>query len=160
MWSVFQCTYYQVGDIVSLVDDDEKVYYAQIRGFLQDQYYEKSAVITWLLPTSASSKEGFDPSTYILGTIKKWKIRCNFPEIWKMWFCHNRVIWARAGTDRELLPTSLLPAGTHYHSILGMSTVRKCAFEQKRKKYCQSICLSFAHVWMGSVPNCRYIHVI
>ena len=65
--SVFQCTYYQVGDIVSLVDDDDKVYYAQIRGFLQDQYYEKSAVITWLLPTSASSKEGFDPSTYILG---------------------------------------------------------------------------------------------
>ena len=59
--------YYQVGDIVSLVDDEGDVYYAQIRGFLQDQYYEKSAVITWLLPTSASSKEGFDPSTYILG---------------------------------------------------------------------------------------------
>lgn len=61
------CMYYQVGDIVSLVDDEGDVYYAQIRGFLQDQYYEKSAVITWLLPTSASSKEGFDPSTYILG---------------------------------------------------------------------------------------------
>ena len=65
--SCLQCMYYQVGDIVSLVDDEGDVYYAQIRGFLQDQYYEKSAVITWLLPTSASSKEGFDPSTYILG---------------------------------------------------------------------------------------------
>ena len=61
--------YYQVGDIVSLVDDNDDVYYAQIRGFLQDQYYEKSAVITWLLPTSASKKEGFDPSTYILGIL-------------------------------------------------------------------------------------------
>ncbi|XP_045207828.2 GATA zinc finger domain-containing protein 1-like [Mercenaria mercenaria] len=60
-------TYYQVGDIVSLVDDDENVYYAQIRGFLQDQYYEKSAVITWLLPTRDSYTGRFDPSTYILG---------------------------------------------------------------------------------------------
>lgn len=60
-------TYFQVGDIVSLIDDDENVYYAQIRGFLQDQYYEKSAVITWLLPTSKSNTGQFDPSTYILG---------------------------------------------------------------------------------------------
>ncbi|XP_069770493.1 GATA zinc finger domain-containing protein 1 isoform X4 [Narcine bancroftii] len=60
--------YYQVGDIVSVVDeDDEKIYYAQIRGFVQDQYCEKSAVITWLIPTQASSKDQFDASTYILG---------------------------------------------------------------------------------------------
>lgn len=59
--------YYQVGDVVSLVDDDENIYYAQIRGFLQDQYYEKSAVITWLLPTKQSDRNRFDPSTYILG---------------------------------------------------------------------------------------------
>lgn len=60
--------YYQVGDIVSVVDeDDEKIYYAQIRGFVQDQYCEKSAVITWLIPTQASSQDQFDASTYILG---------------------------------------------------------------------------------------------
>ncbi|XP_067868370.1 GATA zinc finger domain-containing protein 1 isoform X2 [Heterodontus francisci] len=60
--------YYQVGDIVSVVDeDDEKIYYAQIRGFVQDQYCEKSAVITWLIPTQASSKDQFDAATYILG---------------------------------------------------------------------------------------------
>uniref|UniRef100_UPI00398EB3B3 GATA zinc finger domain-containing protein 1 n=1 Tax=Pristiophorus japonicus TaxID=55135 RepID=UPI00398EB3B3 len=60
--------YYQVGDIVSVVDeDDEKIYYAQIRGFVQDQYCEKSAVITWLIPTQASAKDHFDAATYILG---------------------------------------------------------------------------------------------
>ncbi|KAK3609860.1 hypothetical protein CHS0354_015051 [Potamilus streckersoni] len=59
--------YYQAGDIVSLVDHDGTVYYAQIRGFLQDQYYEKSAVITWLLPTQKTQGDMFDPHTYILG---------------------------------------------------------------------------------------------
>ncbi|XP_072350691.1 GATA zinc finger domain-containing protein 1-like isoform X2 [Scyliorhinus torazame] len=60
--------YYQVGDIVSVMDaDDEKIYYAQIRGFVQDQYCEKSAVITWLIPTQGSSKDHFDAATYILG---------------------------------------------------------------------------------------------
>lgn len=59
--------YYQAGDIVSLVDHDGSVYYAQIRGFMQDQYNEKSAVLSWLLPTQNSPKVGFDPSTYILG---------------------------------------------------------------------------------------------
>ena len=54
---------------MSLVDDDENVYYAQIRGFLQDQYYEKSAVITWLLPTRDSFSGKFDPATYVLGII-------------------------------------------------------------------------------------------
>lgn len=60
--------YYQVGDIVGLRDiDDGKMYYAQIRGFLKDQYEEKSAVISWLLPSASSPDEGFDPSTYFLG---------------------------------------------------------------------------------------------
>jgi len=49
------------------VDDDDNLYYAQIRGFLQDQYYEKSAVLTWLLPTKQSNKSMFNPATYILG---------------------------------------------------------------------------------------------
>lgn len=59
--------YYQVGDIVSLVDHDGGVYYAQLRGFLSDQYNEKSAVITWLLPTVRSAPNRFDPNSYILG---------------------------------------------------------------------------------------------
>ncbi|KAK3852869.1 hypothetical protein Pcinc_040554 [Petrolisthes cinctipes] len=61
--------YYQVGDIVSVVDVDGGTYYAQIRGLLQDQYCEKSAVLTWLLPTKSSPppENGFDPSTYIIG---------------------------------------------------------------------------------------------
>ncbi|XP_068231572.1 GATA zinc finger domain-containing protein 1 [Palaemon carinicauda] len=61
--------YYQVGDIVSLIDVDGGTYYAQIRGLLQDQYCEKSAVLTWLIPTKESPppEEGFDPSTYIIG---------------------------------------------------------------------------------------------
>ncbi|KAL8605807.1 hypothetical protein ACOMHN_066527 [Nucella lapillus] len=59
--------YYQVGDIVSLVDHDGGVFYAQLRGFMCDQYGEKSAVITWLLPTQNSPQDRFDASTYILG---------------------------------------------------------------------------------------------
>ena len=44
--------FYFLGDIVSVEDiDDGSVYYAQLRGFLTDQYCEKSGVITWLLPT-------------------------------------------------------------------------------------------------------------
>lgn len=45
------------------------MYYAQFRGFLTDQYCEKSAVISWLLPTQNSPKpeDGFDPATYIIG---------------------------------------------------------------------------------------------
>ncbi|KAI9558680.1 hypothetical protein GHT06_015469 [Daphnia sinensis] len=61
--------YYQVGDIVSVTDEDDGVYYAQIRGLLQDQFCEKSAVLTWLIPTQSSPPpdHGFDPLTYILG---------------------------------------------------------------------------------------------
>ncbi|KAL4702438.1 hypothetical protein ACJJTC_017644 [Scirpophaga incertulas] len=61
--------YMQVGDIVSMIDIDGGTYYAQIRGFMTDQYCEKSAVVTWLLPTTASPppEKGFDPATYIIG---------------------------------------------------------------------------------------------
>lgn len=64
-----QGSYIQVGDIVSMLDENDDVYYAQIRGLLTDQYCEKSAVITWLLPTEESPppEENFDPSTYIIG---------------------------------------------------------------------------------------------
>lgn len=63
----YKGTYYQTGDVVSMVDVHENVYYAQIRGLLQDQYCEKSAVITWLLPTMSSPQGHFDPTTYIIG---------------------------------------------------------------------------------------------
>lgn len=59
----------QIGDIVSMTDIDGGTFYAQIRGFMTDQYCEKSAVITWLLPTKASPppEKCFDPATYIIG---------------------------------------------------------------------------------------------
>ncbi|CAH2242210.1 GATA zinc finger domain-containing protein 1 [Pararge aegeria] len=65
----FKGSYMQVGDIVSMLDVDGGTYYAQIRGFLTDQYCEKSAVVTWLLPTKASPppEKQFDPATYIIG---------------------------------------------------------------------------------------------
>ncbi|XP_028926430.1 GATA zinc finger domain-containing protein 1 [Ornithorhynchus anatinus] len=60
--------YYQLGDVVSVVDEqDGKLYFAQIRGFIQDQYCEKSAALTWLLPTAVSPRDQFDPASYILG---------------------------------------------------------------------------------------------
>lgn len=68
--SVFhQGTYYQIGDIVALMDEEEDVFYAQIRGLIQDSFCEKSAVITWLLPTTSSPdpKERFDAATYTIG---------------------------------------------------------------------------------------------
>ena len=37
-----------------MTDVDGGTFYAQLRGFLTDQYCEKSAVITWLLPTTNS----------------------------------------------------------------------------------------------------------
>ena len=49
-----QGQYFCKGDIVSVVDVEGGVYYAQLKGFLTDQYCEKSGVITWLLPTTES----------------------------------------------------------------------------------------------------------
>lgn len=63
----YKGSYFTKGDVVSVIDDRHRVYYAQIRGLLQDQYCEKSAVLTWLLPTRGSPKGRFDPATYILG---------------------------------------------------------------------------------------------
>nr|CAD7575318.1 unnamed protein product [Timema californicum] len=62
-------TYFQVGDIVSMVGQDNRIYYAQLRGFLTDQYCDKSTVITWIVPTHASPPPtwGFDPDTYVFG---------------------------------------------------------------------------------------------
>ena len=67
---IFSGQYYSKGDIVSVVNvTDGDIYYAQLRGFLTDQYSDKYGVITWLLPTTSSPppNEGFHPATYILG---------------------------------------------------------------------------------------------
>nr|XP_019814955.1 PREDICTED: GATA zinc finger domain-containing protein 1 [Bos indicus] len=64
----YKGVYYQIGDVVSVIDEqDGKPYYAQIRGFVQDQYCEKSAALTWLIPTLASPRDQFDPASYIVG---------------------------------------------------------------------------------------------
>nr|XP_014085956.1 GATA zinc finger domain-containing protein 1 [Bactrocera oleae] len=65
----YKGTYLQVGDIVSLMDDKRNIYYAQIRGLLVDNYCEKSAYLTWLIPTQASPDphDGFDPASYLIG---------------------------------------------------------------------------------------------
>lgn len=66
-------------------DDDDKeeteaLYFAQIRAILNDQYGEKSAVITWLIPTESSSSlrhrrirvpNDFDPSLFTLGPVEE-----------------------------------------------------------------------------------------
>ncbi|XP_070327790.1 GATA zinc finger domain-containing protein 1 isoform X2 [Odocoileus virginianus] len=63
----YKGVYYQIGDVVSVIDEqDGKPYYAQIRGFIQDQYCEKSAALTWLIPTLASPRDQFDPASYIV----------------------------------------------------------------------------------------------
>lgn len=61
--------YYQTGDIVALEDAKGQTYYAQIRMLLVDTYMEKSAVLTWLIPTTASPppNDKFDASTYLIG---------------------------------------------------------------------------------------------
>ncbi|KAH8264724.1 hypothetical protein KR044_004519, partial [Drosophila immigrans] len=65
----YKGSYLQIGDIVSIVDSEQQVYYAQIRGLLVDAYCEKSAFLTWLIPTqdSPDPQEGFDPATYLIG---------------------------------------------------------------------------------------------
>lgn len=61
-------TFYQKGDIVTIYDqDDGRAYFAQLVGFLQDQYCEKSASLMWLVPTRRTSREIFDPSAYRIG---------------------------------------------------------------------------------------------
>ena len=71
-------------------EKDSTIYYVQISGLLQDQFCEKSAVLTWLvilsfysydcsflvmyksnrlIPTQSSPQNGFDPFTFILGNI-------------------------------------------------------------------------------------------
>ena len=61
-------SFYQKGDIVSLVDmNDNQRYFAQLEGFVQDQYCEKSAGLSWLVPTRPTSRSIFEPAAYKIG---------------------------------------------------------------------------------------------
>jgi hypothetical protein len=74
----------KIGDIVALrrkkdsqnEDEESCIYFAQIRAFLCDQYGEKSAVITWLIPVANGADysltrirvpKDFEPSLFTLG---------------------------------------------------------------------------------------------
>ena len=57
---------YEVCDVVSLLDPSGGIYYALIHGFLMDQYADKYAVLTWLLPKTPNPTH-FDPDNFILG---------------------------------------------------------------------------------------------
>uniref|UniRef100_A0A1B6KFZ6 GATA zinc finger domain-containing protein 1 n=1 Tax=Graphocephala atropunctata TaxID=36148 RepID=A0A1B6KFZ6_9HEMI len=64
-------TVFTIGDIVSVQDIEGEFYYAQIKQLMVDQFCEKSASITWLIPTHNGPlpfvKGGFDPLTYVMG---------------------------------------------------------------------------------------------
>ncbi|KAL9967322.1 hypothetical protein ACROYT_G025523 [Oculina patagonica] len=62
----FKGILYQAGDIVSIEDIEGDLYYAQLRGFLQDQYAQKTAVITWLIPMVPKPAH-FDPALFLPG---------------------------------------------------------------------------------------------
>ncbi|NP_001161552.1 GATAD1-like transcription factor [Saccoglossus kowalevskii] len=95
--------YHQVGDIVSLLDEGGGIYYAQIRGFMQDQYCDKSAVITWLLPSQASSKDHFDPATYVLGPEEDLPRKMEYMEF----VCHAPSDYYKArNTPYEVIPVT------------------------------------------------------
>ena len=64
-------SYWQAGDIVSVQDPDGDIYFAQLRGFLQDQYLEKSAVITWLIPSASYKPRSFHPENFVIGMLAK-----------------------------------------------------------------------------------------
>lgn len=67
--SFLQNIYFQIGDIVSVMDAQDNIYYAQVHGLQIDSYCEKTAYITWLIPTTSSPppNERFDPATYLIG---------------------------------------------------------------------------------------------
>ena len=57
---------FKEGDIVAVTDIGGLKYFAQLRGFLQDVFLNKSAVISWLLPTVPNPTK-FDPAIFLPG---------------------------------------------------------------------------------------------
>uniref|UniRef100_A0A1B6I295 GATA zinc finger domain-containing protein 1 n=1 Tax=Homalodisca liturata TaxID=320908 RepID=A0A1B6I295_9HEMI len=69
-WALHKGTLYRIGDIVSVNDEEGDTYYCQIKGLMMDEYCQKSASITWLIPTYDDSpyvREGFDALTFVAG---------------------------------------------------------------------------------------------
>nr|CAH8819157.1 unnamed protein product [Trichobilharzia regenti] len=58
---------YLIGDVVSLLDIDGGVYYAQIRGLATDSYGDNFCFLTWLIPVLGAKEGEFRPSDYIIG---------------------------------------------------------------------------------------------
>ena len=58
--------------MVSVLDRDGGVYYAIAHGFVVDQYAEKYALLTWLLPKTPNPMH-FDPAAFILGEVEVCK---------------------------------------------------------------------------------------
>ena len=89
--------------------EEGDIYYAQLRGFLIDQFAEKSAVISWLLPTRESPppNEGFHPATYVLGpeeeVPRKMEV-IDFARCYQHCHCH----WVHPCLDYTLMDYSRL----------------------------------------------------
>lgn len=68
-------------------------YFAQIRAFLTDQYGEKSAVVTWLIPIDSNyakriqTAKDFDPDMFLLGDVYIWII------FFKLNYNHIKLFW-------------------------------------------------------------------
>ncbi len=79
--------YMQIGDVVALYDltEIDKIYFAQIRAFITDQYGHKSAVITWLIPSdleylnTIKTSLDFDPNMFVQGPAEEYArpLECN-----------------------------------------------------------------------------------
>ncbi|TPP67049.1 GATA zinc finger domain-containing protein 1 [Fasciola gigantica] len=58
---------FNVGDIVSVVDIDDGVYYAQLRALAVDAVGNSCCALTWLVPTSDTTSGTFEPENYMIG---------------------------------------------------------------------------------------------
>ncbi|KAA0200840.1 GATA zinc finger domain-containing protein 1, partial [Fasciolopsis buskii] len=57
---------FNVGDIVSVVDVDDGVYYAQLRALAVDAVGNSCCALTWLVPTSDTTTGTFEPDNYVI----------------------------------------------------------------------------------------------
>uniref|UniRef100_A0A0N5AKU5 BAH domain-containing protein n=1 Tax=Syphacia muris TaxID=451379 RepID=A0A0N5AKU5_9BILA len=81
---------FRVGDIVSLLDEEDGMpYFAQIRGLVTDSYGDQKVALNWLIPLkSASDEHYFDPNHFAHGisdpefySINDCCFICNAPDL-------------------------------------------------------------------------------
>ena len=121
----FEGITYRVGDIVSMVDEEDgQTYFGQLRGFLQDEYCEKSAAITWLIPISdqAFQNQVFIPSQFVLGPEEEIPRKLNCMEF----VCHAPSDYYKISAS----PYPILECGVNHKagfiwSTLGPTLVRR-----------------------------------